>query len=58
VVLLKLDSLEWMPFSGNITLNGLSSGFHSLGIAVKTEANEHSNSEDEDQTIYFDINSK
>jgi hypothetical protein len=54
----KLDSLDWMPFSGNITLSGLSSGFHSLGIAVKTEANEHSNYSGEYQAVYFDVNSK
>lgn len=54
----KLDSLDWTSFNGNITLNELSSGYHSLGVAVKTEANEHSNYADEYQAVYFDVNSK
>ena len=55
----NLDSQDWRtwtPFSGNITLDGLSEGLHQIAISVKTEANEHTENPFETQTISFNIN--
>ena len=47
---------NWIPFKGNITLDGLSEGSHEVAISVKTEANEHSDQPIETHIIYFIIN--
>ena len=53
----SLDSADWVWFQGNMTLNNLSNGSHQLEISVKTEANEHIDQANEEQTIYFNVNS-
>lgn len=50
------NRVDWTPFSGNTTINGLSEGLHTLAICIRTVANEHSYNISETQTIYFRIN--
>ncbi len=54
----SLDSTSsetWVPFSGNMTLTGLSEGYHTLRISVKTEANAQSTQATSTQTVYFNF---
>lgn len=53
----KLDDADWTWFHGNITLSGLSNGPHELAVSVVTVANQQLSQADEEQTIYFNINS-
>lgn len=46
-------SSDWKSFTGNITLTGLSEGFHKIVISVKTEANVGSSFPTFEQTISF-----
>ena len=51
------SSDNWIPFTGNTTLTGLSEGHHTLTIFVVTEANRQSTQADCRQTIDFDYSS-
>ena len=53
----KLDNQDWTFFKGNITLSNLSIGSHTLVLSVVTEANRHIANANEEQTIYFIVNS-
>ena len=54
----RLDSSghdDWTRCYGNMTLNGLAEGTHTLTLSVKTEANEHSRNANSAQTVVFTI---
>ena len=51
------ESVDWVWFDGNMTLNGLSNGAHELRIFVVTEANLQIANASEGQIIYFNVNS-
>ncbi|MGZ4851238.1 MAG: hypothetical protein ACXV2C_07660 [Candidatus Bathyarchaeia archaeon] len=53
----SLDGANYVWFHGNMTLDGLSNGSHTLEIFVVTEANEHIDQANEEQTISFSVNS-
>ena len=48
---------SWIPFSGNMTLNGLSEGYHKLTISVQMEVNTQSARETCTQTVDFNFGS-
>jgi hypothetical protein len=54
----RLDSSgqdDWTRCYGNMTLQGLAEGTHTLVISVKTEANEHSRNANSAETVVFTI---
>jgi hypothetical protein len=54
----KLDSQDWIFFSGDTALSDLSAGPHILTISVMTEANPHIQQANQEQTSYFTVDQK